>query len=730
MPSVPNVAGMEARGGAATAFRPYDIAEPFGFYAQARAESPVFFSEELGYWVVSRYEDIRAIFKDPATFSSENTQEPYKPRPPEVAKIFADAGVSHASSGLSGRQPPDHTRLRGFINKAFTPRRIDALEPEVRAQAVAMIERMATGGRADLVGDLVYELPARVIFHLVGVPESDVPMVKRWAASRVLLNFGDLPVEEQIHHAESLAAYWRYCVALVEANLEQPRDDLTGALAQIYLDGDQSLSIDEIAGLIHTQLFAGHETTTGLLGEGLKELLRNRGRWEEVCAEPELIPNAVEEMLRVAPPVFTWRRRAMAPVRVGDVDLPAGANILMLLGSANRDEAVFEDGERIDLHRENARAHLAFGHGIHFCLGASLARLEARVVLEELTTRLPGLRLVEGQRFAYAANTTFRGPRAVLVEWEEPLVVGLDRCRALDVASVGGKAAALGELIGAGFPVPPGFAITTEAAQRGIDAEVRRAIAAAYAALGPDAPVAVRSSATAEDSAEDSFAGQQETYLWVVGEAAVLDAVERCWASAGSERSVAYRRDRGIADAAMRMGVAVQRMVRADAAGVAMTLDPATGDRTTIAIESSFGLGESVVGGTVTPDAFRLDRVMLEVVSAEIADKPVELVADEQSGGVVERSVEAGRRLQPSLTREQIVAVAELAKRAERHFGCPQDIEFAVEDGTVLLLQSRPETVWSRRAPERATPVPKTGLAGIVQTLNNPLAARRGSDDD
>jgi hypothetical protein len=542
----------------------------------------------------------------------------------------------------------------------------------------------------------------------------------------VMLTFGDLPVEEQIRHAENLAAYWRYCVALVEANLESPRDDLTGALAQIYLDGDQSLSIEEMAGLIHTQLFAGHETTTSLLGEGLKELLRHPGRWQELCADPELIPNAVEELLRVAPPVFTWRRRTTCPVRVGDVELDAGANLLMLLGSANRDEAVFEHGEQIDLRRENSRAHLSFGHGIHFCLGASLARLEARIVLEELTTRFPGMRLVEGQTFTYAPNTTFRGPRHVLVELAEPLVLDLADCRAGDVARVGGKAAALGELIGAGFPVPPGFALTTRAWALGLD-DARDAVAAAYAALGPDVPVAVRSSAIGEDSAEDSFAGQQESYLWVVGEAAVLDAVERCWASIGSERAVAYRRDRGIADDAVRMGVVVQRMVRAEAAGVAMTLDPATGDRTTIAIESSFGLGESVVGGTVTPDAFRLDRVMLEVVSSEMADKPVELVPDEESGGVREREVEPERRTRPSLTNEQLVAVAELAKRAERHFGCPQDIEFGIEDGTVFLLQSRPETVWSRREVQRRTEAPQTGLDGIVDTLINPLAARRGT---
>ena len=181
----------------AHAFDPFDISDPFDFYARARAEEPVFFSEQLGYWVVSRYEDILAIFKDPKTFSSENTQAPYKPRPPEVQQVLEE-GDFRAYSGLSARQPPDHTRLRGFINKAFTPRRVATLEPEVRELAVGMIGRFAGRGHADLVAELARDLPARVIFRLLGIPDEDVPRVKEWAESRVYMNFGDLPIEEQV----------------------------------------------------------------------------------------------------------------------------------------------------------------------------------------------------------------------------------------------------------------------------------------------------------------------------------------------------------------------------------------------------------------------------------------------------------------------------------------------------------------------------------------------------
>ncbi len=686
-------------------FRPYDIADPFPFYARAREEAPVFFSDELGYWVVSRYEDIQAIFKDPATFSSENTQSPFKPRPPEVQAVFAEADLTHAS-GLSGRQPPDHTRLRGFIHKAFTPRRIAALEPQVRELTVGAIETFSQRGRADLVQELARDLPAHVIFRLLGVPDEDVPRVKEWAISRVYLNFGDIGVDEQVHHARQLVEYWRYCLELVDRSFESPGDDLPGDLARIYLEGDRSLTREEIAGLVHTQLFAGHETTSSLLGAGLAELLSQPGRLEALRHDPALIPTAVEELLRLVTPVFAWKRVTKCPAHVAGTDLPENANLLLLLGSANRDDTVFTDPDAIDLHRENAHRHLAFGHGIHFCLGAALARLEAQVVLEELTHRLPHLRLVE-QELRYTPNTTFRGLESLHAEWG-PAIVPLRDCG--DPELVGGKATGLAALMDAGLPVPDGFAITVYAR----DAD----IAAAYRALGDDVPVAVRSSATAEDSSDASFAGEHDTFLWVVGEDAVLKAVAMCRASLNTDRAVAYRADRGIEGE--QMAVVVQKMVRADAAGVAMTLNPANGDRCAIAIESAFGLGETVVGGTVTPDRFLVDKVMLDVVETQIADKHVELTPDGM------RDVEPERRTVPSLTTEQVRAIATLAKRAEQHHGSPQDVEWAVSDGEVLLLQCRPETVWSKKAVPRPAGV-QSGLLGIVDTLVNPLASRRST---
>lgn len=397
-------------------FQPFAIADPFPFYALARAEAPIFYNAQLDYWVVSRYEDVRAIFRDPATFSSENTQSSYHARPAAVQQVLDDGGFE-GTSGLSARQPPDHTRIRAFVNKAFTPRRVASLEPFIRDLTARTIAAFERDGHADLVTQLSYDLPALVIFKLLGVPDEDVPAVKEWAQSRVMMNFGNPSEAEQIGHAHNLVKYWRYCVNLIESRLQHPTDDLPGDMARVYGSGDHSTSLHEMAGLVYGMLTAGHETTTNLLSNAFCELLTRRDQWDLLVADPARIPGAIEEMLRFAPSVFTWRRRVKQPVTVAGVDLPVGANVLLLLGSANHDHAHFANGDELDVTRPNARDHLAFGLGIHYCLGAPLARLESRVVLEELTRRLPHLRL-KAQAFTFAANTSFRGPDHVLVEWE------------------------------------------------------------------------------------------------------------------------------------------------------------------------------------------------------------------------------------------------------------------------------------------------------------------------
>ena len=340
-----------------------------------------------------------------------------------------------------------------------------------------------------------------------------------------------------------------------------------------------------------------------------------------------------------------------------------------------------------------------------------------------------------------------------------------------DEVHLGGKCASLVRMVRAGAPVPPGFAVTTTAwramlaqgtlaqriaaavdpltrgdvaghewaarcvadafASHALPADVTEAVRRAYAALcraegaEDDLPVAVRSSATAEDLPDASFAGQQDTHLWVVGIDAVLQRVRDCWASLYSARAIGYRSDRGIAHAGVQMAVGVQTMVDARVAGVAMTLDPLNGDRSRIAIDASWGLGEAVVSGEVTPDHFVVDKVLRKVVGRTISSKTVEIVAEPAARRTVRRDVPIERQGVPCLSDAQIEAVATMARQLERQFGGPQDIEWAFEAapadaaGRLMLLQCRPETVWSQRRPVTAPSA--TGMSGLVANLLTPV---------
>jgi pyruvate,water dikinase len=263
-----------------------------------------------------------------------------------------------------------------------------------------------------------------------------------------------------------------------------------------------------------------------------------------------------------------------------------------------------------------------------------------------------------------------------------------------------------------------------------IDDEIRRSYNALSSRCGLDeVPVAVRSSATAEDLPDASFAGQQDTYLWVVGEDAVVDNVRRCWSSIFTDRAIAYRHQMEHDHEVISMSVGVQKMVDPKAAGVAFTLNPSNGDRSQVAIDASWGLGEAVVSGEVTPDNFLVDKVIKEIVGRIISPKAIEYRLT--SNRCVEKlEVEAERQGIPCLSDDEICAVAEMARRAERHYGTPQDVEWAIdrhlpEGRNVILLQARPETVWSRK-PRRVTTEKYDPMKSIVSTLLSPIHTKEG----
>jgi cytochrome P450 len=401
---------------ASTDFDPFNLENPFPFYEWARAEAPVFYAADVNYFVVSRYAEIKAIFDDWKSFASDNAQAPVRPLCDEAKRIMRQGGFT-AYSGLSARIPPDHTRIRKLVQSCFGPRRFQAIEPSIRAIVTRAIDAFDPSGKTDFLRAFAYDVPALVLFKLVGIPDGDVPKVKLWSVSRALLTWGNLSDEEQLPHARTMLTYWNYCLDLVRQRHADSTDDLPGDLVRMQAEG-AGITDDEIAGVCYSVLFAGHETTTALMANGVRELLTYRHNWEALLADPSRIPGAIDEILRFSPSVIAWRRRATRATQIGGVDIPENANLLLLLGSANRDATVFADGETFDITRQNARNHLSFGYGIHFCVGQQLAKLEFIVALEELTRRMPSLRMAPAQTIDFARITSFRVPSQLLVEWD------------------------------------------------------------------------------------------------------------------------------------------------------------------------------------------------------------------------------------------------------------------------------------------------------------------------
>ena len=315
------------------------------------------------------------------------------------------------------------------------------LEPKVRAKARDLVAAI-TPGRTDLVPALTYPLPAYMIFTLIGFPDQDMDMLKSWCGNRMAFSWGRPGPDEQAEIAANMVRYWRYCEDFVAQRAREPRDDFTSDLIRVHLADPAALSLEEITNIAYGLSFAGHETTTNLTGNTLLRLLGDRAVWDELCASPQAIPGAIEEVLRYDTSVITWRRVTTRPTAIGQVEIPAGAKVLLLLGSAGRDPGRFGEPETFDIHRRDARAHLAFGKGIHYCFGAPLARMEARIVLELLTSQAPGLRLSAGPAPDFPANICFRGPRQLWVDWpggtpgraadrqtaQRPLDIGASRC--------------------------------------------------------------------------------------------------------------------------------------------------------------------------------------------------------------------------------------------------------------------------------------------------------------
>lgn len=400
-------------------FDPLDadyLADPYPYFARFRKEAPIFYAPKIDFWVVSRYDDIMRIVKDPRTFSNARVQETLYPITSHALEEFKK-GV-RVTPTTSTADPPLHQRTRKHAARAFSAKRVAEMEGRIREVTNGLIDEMISSGRADLVESFAFPLPAYVVFGLIGYPEEDAEMLKDWCSDRLKITWGRPLPEEQMQTVEKMTSFFDYIENFVHRRSSDLRDDYTSDLLRIRAEDETNLSLEEVVSIDYSLSFAGHETTTNLILNGLRQLLSHPGLWDELRENPSLIPNAVEEVLRRDTSVISWRRSTTRDVEIAGVEVPEGERLMLLLASANRDESVFDEPDEFDICRENAAKHMAFSHGIHFCLGAPLARLEAQVALELLTQRLPDLKLSPpDQSFEFDPNMSFRGPKEMWAEW-------------------------------------------------------------------------------------------------------------------------------------------------------------------------------------------------------------------------------------------------------------------------------------------------------------------------
>lgn len=395
------------------------LSDPYSFLQQARSEAPVYRAEGTDLWVVTRHEDVRAALADPATFSSANVQTPMYPLGEAARQVLVEGGFKPGFS-VTAADPPLHTMKRRFLVKAleFTPRRVAAQKAAIHAAAHDLIDGFAASGAADLVRAFTSIFPAHVVYHLIGFPPEDRDKLLGWSMNRLSMFWGNPDEAGQIEAARGMVAYWNYCVAHVEAAAENPGEDITGNFIRLHRAEPENLSLHDIQGMIYGLIIAGQETTANLIAGTLLELLRQPGRAAEVAADPALLPAVLEEGLRFTTPITAWRRITTRPVTLGGIDLPEGAQLLLHIGSANRDGAVFPEGDRFDPSRAGLERHIAFGQGAHFCVGAVLARLEGSIGLTAILERLEGLRLAPGYRARYLPIVAFRTLANLEVAWD------------------------------------------------------------------------------------------------------------------------------------------------------------------------------------------------------------------------------------------------------------------------------------------------------------------------
>jgi cytochrome P450 len=384
-------------------------ADPYPFYRQLREREPVHLSP-MGLWILTAYDDCVTSLRDPR-FGRDGFETIL------AAQYGEESEAGRLPRSMLFRDPPDHTRLRALVNRAFTPRVIEGMREQIQGVVSRLLDRVQAKGQMDVMTDLAYPLPVTVICDMLGVPVDDHERIKDWSSDIIRsLDAIGIPSDPAIVERgrvgrRGIADYFR---ALLPERRRRPRADLLSSLIAVEEQGDR-LTEGELLATCVLLFIAGHETTVNLIGNGLLALLRHPDQLERLRREPALVGSAVEELLRFDSPVQRTARITNAEVELGGKTIPSGAFVVTAIGAANRDPAHFPDPDRLDIGRLDNR-HIAFGFGIHFCLGAPLARVEGRLALGALLERMPRLRLADAP-LQWRESSTLRGLKALPVEF-------------------------------------------------------------------------------------------------------------------------------------------------------------------------------------------------------------------------------------------------------------------------------------------------------------------------
>jgi cytochrome P450 len=384
---------------------------PYPTYEMLRASSPILYAEDLNMWFISAYEDVSTLLRDHRFGRSIDhvlTRE-QRGLPPKPAHLAPFNKLSEHS--MFDKEPPDHTRLRSLVHKAFTPRRVENLRGQIQTITDQLLDAVQERGTMDMLADFAVPLPVTVIAELLGIPESDRHLLRPWSQDIVTMYELDHTQEQEHRAIQAAVEFSAYLRDLARERREHPQDDLITALALVQEEGDR-LTEDELVATCVLLLNAGHEATVNVIGNGMFALLSNPDQFDLLKRQPDAVPTAVEEMMRYDTPLQLFRRWVLEDVTYKGHQFKQGTEIALLFGSANRDPARFDNPDVLDVTRRD-NPHISFSLGIHYCLGAPLARLELQIAVAILLRRMPNLRLVEPPQ--YRDSVVIRGLRELKV---------------------------------------------------------------------------------------------------------------------------------------------------------------------------------------------------------------------------------------------------------------------------------------------------------------------------